>query len=171
MPHKETRTTTTDFFELALGVRTWLLQISGAAKVIFLPEGVVDFFERLAAPGAPSANRLRLYSFLSNLILAKPDGSRFVLWRQETVRELSAAATLSFLDWAICTGSFTLTLPDITADDLGRPVRITNVGIGSITVDGDGADTIGDGVSTSMVVLPGDSVLLLARSVTDWRLA
>ena len=171
MAHRqsETGSTTTDSFERSFGVRTWLLQISGALKAVFLPQGILDFFNLSAEPDAPPANRIRLY-FLGNEIAIKlPTGVAYFLWRQETVRELSANATASFMDWIIGTGSWTLTLPAITADDLGRPVRVTNVGIGIITVDGDSTDVVGDGVSQTMLVLPGESILLMARSTTDWR--
>jgi len=170
MAHRETetRTTTTDFFERALGIRTWLLQICGASKSVFLPQGLLDFFGLAAEPAAPAAGRVRLYFLGVEIAIKLPDGSAFFLWRQETVRELSANATASFLDWIIGTGSFTITLPNITSKDIGRPVRITNVGLGAITVDGDGADTIGDGISLTAIVIPGASLLLMARSTTDW---
>lgn len=100
--------------------------------------------------------------------LVAEDGTALTL--KVPVRELSANASALFMDWIVGTGTWTLSLPAITTEELGRPIRVTNVGTGFITVDPDGADTIGDGVSTDMIVLPGDSVIILARSLTDWRL-
>ena len=100
--------------------------------------------------------------------LVAEDGTALTL--KVPVRELSANATAKFMDWIVGTGAWTLSLPPITTAELARPIRITNVGAGVITVDPDGSDTIGDGVSLTMLVLPGESILILARSTTDWRL-
>lgn len=171
MPHREPRSTTSDHFESSLGVRTWLAQFSGPLKAFFLPQGILDLLDLSTKPGSPPPNRIRIYFLGSEISIRLPTGAAYFLWRQETVRELSANATASFMDWVIGTGSWTLSLPAITSSDLGRPVRVTNAGIGLITVDGDGTDKIGDDVSQTLLVMPGQSILLLARSTTKWRLA
>ena len=65
MPHpSNTTSTTTDFFELLAGARTWLLQISGSLKAVFLPEGLLDYKDiplADSAPDSPPVGRIREY--------------------------------------------------------------------------------------------------------------
>ena len=68
-------------------------------------------------------------------------------------------------DFIRCTGTWTLTLP-AAADRTGKVFRIKNIGAGTITVDGDGAETIDDAANVSMAA-QYDSITVVSDG-TEW---
>ncbi|KKN41351.1 hypothetical protein LCGC14_0724330 [marine sediment metagenome] len=69
MPHTggAPRDTNSDFFEDALGVRTWLAQISGALKAFRFPTGLLDLKDIGTTPALPPAGWVRM-SILNNVV-------------------------------------------------------------------------------------------------------
>lgn len=62
-------------------------------------------------------------------------------------------------------GTITITMPDITGVGAGHVNTIRNAGTGTVTVDGDGAETING--AASIYLAPGDSVLMISGT-TSW---
>jgi len=76
--------------------------------------------------------------------------------------------TASFYDFLLCDGNFTTTMPDITSDDLGKPVTIVNVGTGIIIGDGDNDDTFYG--EKTIEIWPEDTLSLKPITTSAWRL-
>lgn len=74
-----------------------------------------------------------------------------------------------FDEMVLCDGTFTVTLPDIGSPDVGKQVIISNVGTGTITVDGNGSDTLYD--ELDMECISDATLLLRATSTSTWRLS
>jgi hypothetical protein len=66
-----------------------------------------------------------------------------------------------------CTGTFTVTLPALATVDTGWPVVIWNAGTGTITVDGDGSETING--ATTQTLISGQSAIFMSDS-SDWSM-
>lgn len=66
-----------------------------------------------------------------------------------------------------CTGTFTVTLPELATVDTGWPVVVLNAGTGAITIDGDASETING--SATQVLAAGEFAILSSDS-SDWTM-
>lgn len=81
-------------------------------------------------------------------------------------RSISTATTALDSDHLLdCDGTFAVTLPP-TSDRTGKELIVKNSGAGTITVDGDGAETI-DGAA-SLSVTAGNSATLISDGNSNW---
>lgn len=80
----------------------------------------------------------------------------------------TASYTTSFNDMLLCDGTFTITMPNITSNDIGRGVTICNVGAGIITADGNGNDTFYG--ETDLECIPDGTYSFKAATLTTWVL-
>ncbi len=85
-----------------------------------------------------------------------------------SVRNVSSTWTAIFYEITTCTGTFTVTLPSLTASDIGEGLIVMNIGTGVITLDGYSTNTIMG--ETDALIFPGDTFNLVVTSVTEWRL-
>ena len=86
-----------------------------------------------------------------------------------TVSAKTASYTASFNDMLLCDGTFTITMPNISSNDLGRGITICNVGDGIITVDGNGNDTFYG--ETDLECIPNGTYSFKAATTTTWVLS
>ena len=84
------------------------------------------------------------------------------------VSSKTADYTAVFNDFLLCDGTFKVTMPDITASDLGKKVTVCNIGTGIITVEGNGDDTIYG--ETDMECIAGGTFVLMATTILTWVL-
>jgi len=65
-----------------------------------------------------------------------------------------------------------LTLPDITADDVGKSlvVKRSLSEMNAVSIDGNGSDTIDGGTDAVAFGVPGESLTLIAVSETAWAI-
>ena len=63
-----------------------------------------------------------------------------------------------------CNGTFTITLPPV-ANALGKAYYIKNIGVGTITVDGDGIETIDDETTQT---LNSYDCMLIRNDESEW---
>ena len=127
---------------------------------------------------------------LDTSTLAIPAGTQAVVWSDgETLRPLSGAAgalgyrpvvreltgdtTLTLADegayLAVDSASaVTLTLPAAGPGDVGYRVLVKRTGAGSVTLDGDGSDTV-EGAATYAIPATGDIITLMLTSETTWE--
>jgi hypothetical protein len=83
------------------------------------------------------------------------------------VTAITAATTLtSDNDMVICDGTFTVTMPNIVTT--GEEFIISNVGTGTITVDGNGSDTFYD--ETTIECIPNATLSLRSATTSTWVL-
>jgi len=87
---------------------------------------------------------------------------------KSTVSAKTAAYTAFFNDMLLCDGTFTITMPNITSDDIGRGVTVCNVGTGTITVDGNGSDTFYG--ETDLECIPDGTYSFKATTTSKWVL-
>lgn len=76
--------------------------------------------------------------------------------------------TASFNELLLCDGTFIVTMPDITSDDLGKRVQIQNEGTGIITGDGNGNDTFYG--EKTIQCIANATLTLMAVTLTTWIL-
>lgn len=95
----------------------------------------------------------------------------FTIFKEKIGRALRNGNTITFgYDVWYITGA--ATLPDITADDVGKVLFIKNIGVANYNVTADGTDTI-DGVTNTRITLnhsPQSSVILQAYTTTQWQI-
>lgn len=85
------------------------------------------------------------------------------------VRSESGTYTATVTDGLIlCTGTFTVTLPAAATAGEGHVLHIKNVSTGTITVDGNGAETI-DGATTTTITVQYASVTLCCDG-SNWHI-
>lgn len=85
-----------------------------------------------------------------------------------SVQNLTAARTLIDTDnTVICDGTFTVTLP-VASGVKGKVYFIKNVGMGTITVDADGSETI-DGDTTVVMAVQYESLLIVCDG-SNWHI-
>ena len=84
------------------------------------------------------------------------------------VSEVTADYTATFQEMLLCDGTFTVTMPEITASDIGKLVIICNVGTGIITVDGYNTDTFYD--ETTMECSSNGTYSFKATTTSTWVL-
>lgn len=75
-------------------------------------------------------------------------------------------------DYYACTGTYAVTMPAANSTDAaaGRVVRIKNVGAGTITVTAAGADTIEDGVATTLALAADQAATLISDGTSNWEI-
>ena len=76
--------------------------------------------------------------------------------------------TATYNDLILCNGTFTITMPNITTNDLGKNVWIINEGNGIITGDGSGSDTLYG--ESDIEIIPDASMHFTPKSTTKWIL-
>jgi hypothetical protein len=63
--------------------------------------------------------------------------------------------------------TFTITLPAVSPTNKGKAYHIKNVGTGTITIDGDGAETI-DGTTTKLLAAQYDCMSIVSNGTAWW---
>jgi hypothetical protein len=95
----------------------------------------------------------------------------FVSFSEKIGRNFTTGNTVDFSSdvWYI-TGA--ATLPDITADDVGKVLFVKNIGGANYNLTTDGTDTIDGNVNTRITLnhSPQSSVILQAYTTTQWQI-
>lgn len=89
---------------------------------------------------------------------------------RQTYRTATSTTTLDDTDHTLVatSGTFTVNLPNIVTADIGRIYYIKNRGGGTVTVDGNGADTI-DG-SATRALTSNQGIIIQAYSTSQWAI-
>jgi hypothetical protein len=126
-------------------------------KLTGLPELEVPTLDALLyvvddPSGTPTSKKITISNMLGKLIITNVDDTYVVLDTDE---------------WIRCDGTFTVTLPPATGS--GQGFLIMNIGVGTITVDGDGTDTINGELTQTVLALDSLFVLDAAAGIWDAR--
>ena len=120
---------------------------------------------RVSAPVTGQDKKV-LSAVMANKPNQKRDLGSFVDSGIPVIVSKTSAYTAKFNELVLSTGTFTVTLPNITSTDLGRRIIVHCIS-GLITLSADGADTIHG--ETSQLVRIGDSFVLIATTTGTWR--
>jgi hypothetical protein len=161
---RETHTETTDatgYFSITLAVPT----TGSALYEIQLPDNKTYlFYLESGAPTTLESLLLLTHSGVTqNAVQDLIDANNIL-----TITEVDDTYTVVDTDeWIRCDGTFTVTLPPATGS--GQGFLIMNVGTGTITVDGDGTDTINGGLIQEILSLNSLFVVDVASNEWDGR--
>lgn len=86
----------------------------------------------------------------------------------ETVVNATSNYTVSFYEAVICNGSFTVTFPLITTDDIYKPVTIINAGRFNITGKPVNSTIYGH---DDVRIVPDSTLVFRVKSLTEWILS
>ena len=88
---------------------------------------------------------------------------------QLSVTTVTGSASTSFDKCHRYTGSggHTLTLPAIDSGSVGKSLEVRHSGSGTLTIDGDGSDTVEDALTQDLYA--GESIVLRVVTATAWE--
>lgn len=138
---------------------------SGLTKKVY--DNLLPFFGTIeaGAPGVPAKERL------ADLARGVAPGIFDAILFEPTATKTSAY-TAAICEVVICDptgGGFTVTLPDLSAADVGGWVIVKNDSASTnvITIDGDASDTIDGSLNTTISTGRG-CVILIAKNTGEW---
>ena len=105
-----------------------------------------------------------LYEFLKYPVFAGPVGVSGLTFG---VVSKTTTYTVALTDDMIkCNGTFTVTLPAVASTPTGKVFYIKNIGTGTITVDGNGSETIDD--QTTQALTQYDCMVIMNDGTEFW---
>lgn len=114
--------------------------------------------------------------FIKNDTGSSTDWTKFpVTVPNKNVSTETTTATIGSTDDVVLAssagGAYSLTLPAVSAGDIGKVIEIkkTTTDFDAITIDGDGADTI-DGSATTAIHTIGETLKIILATATNWEI-